>query len=54
MHETRALTDFHERFVFVRPEARLRLRLNALAFRIVLYETNVNTVSYVFRAGQNI
>ncbi len=32
MHEPRALTDFHVRFVFVCPEARSRLRLNARAF----------------------
>ncbi len=32
MHESCAVADFHVRFVFVCPEARLRLRLNALAF----------------------
>ncbi len=52
MHETRALTDCHARFVFVCPEARLRLRLNALLhFTILSYETDAHTVSYVFRAS---
>ncbi len=41
-----------QRFVFVCPEARAQLRLNTL-FQILLYEIDVNTVSYVFRAGQN-